>query len=72
MLSQLNIRPAIFEDTPEIFNLIKALAEYEQLSDRVTGNVKDLEQHLFGDRPYAEAIEQQIVNFLLNFSMRFR
>ena len=71
MLSQLNIRPALPEDTLSIFNLIKALAEYERLSDRVTGNVQDLEQHLFGDRPYAEAIvaewEKKVVGFALFF-----
>lgn len=72
MISQPNIRAAKQEDTSQIFSLIKALAEYEQLSDRVTGNVADLEQHLFGDRPYAEAIvgewSGKIVGFALFFS----
>ena len=72
MGSQLNIRPALSEDTLQIFNLIKALAEYEQLSDRVTGNVRDLEQHLFGDRPCAEAIvaewSEKVVGFGLFFT----
>ncbi|MGF1541441.1 MAG: GNAT family N-acetyltransferase [Pleurocapsa sp.] len=67
----LNIRAAQPEDTLEIFNLIKALAKYEKLSDYCTGNVSDLEQHLFSDRPYAEAIlgewENKIVGFALFF-----
>ena len=71
MTSNLNIRPARSEDTPQIFDLIKALAEYEKLSARVTGNVRDLEQHLFGERPYIEAIlaewEGKVVGFGLFF-----
>ena len=67
----LNIRPATPDDAADIFTLIKALAEYEKLSDRVTGNVADLERHLFGSRPYAEAIlaewESKTVGFALFF-----
>jgi GNAT superfamily N-acetyltransferase len=65
------LRTAIPEDVPILFALIKALAEYEELSHAVTGNTVDLEQHLFGARPYAEAIlaecEGQAVGFALFF-----
>lgn len=71
MISQPNIRAAKQEDTSQIFSLIKALAEYEQLSDRVTGNVADLEQHLFGDRPYAEAIVGEWSGKIVGFALFF-
>ena len=66
------IRSATANDVPQIFSLIQALAEYEKLGDRVTGTVKDLTEHLFGDRVYAEAIvaevEDKVVGFALFFS----
>lgn len=65
------IREANPNDVTVIFDLIKALAEYEKLSHLVTGNINDLEKHLFGDKPCAEAIlaevEAQVVGFSLFF-----
>ncbi|ACK69469.1 GCN5-related N-acetyltransferase [Gloeothece citriformis PCC 7424] len=65
----LHIRPATPADVPVIFSLIKALAEYEKLSHLVSGNADLLQEHLFGERPYAEAIlaewETKIVGFAL-------
>ncbi|HEY9906008.1 MAG TPA: GNAT family N-acetyltransferase [Thermosynechococcaceae cyanobacterium] len=52
----LNLRPAISSDTPTLFRLIQALAEYEKLSHAVTGSEAALQTHLFGDRPRAEAV----------------
>ncbi|MCI8388206.1 MAG: GNAT family N-acetyltransferase [Clostridiales bacterium] len=42
-----NIRPAVRSDSAEIFGLITALAEYEKMSDLVTGTADDLEKLLF-------------------------
>ena len=39
-----------------LVRLIKALAEFEQLSHEVTGSAEDLRRSLFGERPYAEAV----------------
>ncbi len=50
------IRSAIPTDTANLFALIEALAEYEQLSHQVIGSPMVLEQHLFGPRPYAQAL----------------
>ncbi|NER32961.1 MAG: GNAT family N-acetyltransferase [Oscillatoria sp. SIO1A7] len=50
------IRPATRDDVPVLFELIKALAEYEKLSHAVTGSAEVLAEHLFGERPCAEAI----------------
>lgn len=56
MASELTLRPATPADVSVLFDLIKALAEYEKLSDAVVGNEEALREHLFGDRPYIEAI----------------
>ncbi|KGF71985.1 GNAT family acetyltransferase [Neosynechococcus sphagnicola sy1] len=50
------LQPAMPADVPTLFQLIQALAAYEQLSHAVTGNTEDLAAHLFGSRPYGEAI----------------
>lgn len=71
MNSSFQIRPAIARDVPAIFDLIKALAEYEQLSHQVTGTVDDLQNHLFGNQVSVEAIvaewEEKLVAFALFF-----
>ncbi len=67
------IRPATINDVGGIFQLIKALAQYENLTHQVTGTKEDLHEHLFGSRIYAEAIVTevkpagQIVGFALFF-----
>lgn len=50
------VRPAQRADVPAMFDLILALAEFEALSHEVTGSAAQLADHLFGDRPYLEAI----------------
>lgn len=69
--SDLTLTPATPEDVPVVFDLIKALAAYEKLSHEVTGTIQQLEQALFGDRTYAEAIlarwQGQPVGFALFF-----
>ena len=65
------IRSAVATDVEDIFSLIKALAEYEELTHLVTGSSQELAKHLFGDNPCAEAIvaiaEDKIVGFGLFF-----
>ncbi|MCW6037910.1 GNAT family N-acetyltransferase [Spirulina subsalsa FACHB-351] len=67
----LNIRPGTSADVPVIFSLIRALAEYEQLSHEVVGSEEALGEHLFGDRPYGETLlaewEGKVVGFALFF-----
>jgi GNAT superfamily N-acetyltransferase len=66
-----SIRNATPDDVPQLFELIKALAEYEKLSHLVTGTADALQEHLFGERPYIEAIvadcEEKTVGFALFF-----
>lgn len=65
------LRPVTPDDATVLFRLIQALAEYERLSDAVTGSPESLREHLFGSRRYAEAIlaevEAQAVGFALFF-----
>jgi GNAT superfamily N-acetyltransferase len=67
----LNIRLATQGDLDTIVSLIQQLARYEKLTHQVTGNPKDLGTHLFGDRPFAEALlaewEDEAVGFALFF-----
>jgi GNAT superfamily N-acetyltransferase len=67
----LKIRPAEERDIDAIFDLIRGLAAYEKLSDRVTGNTELLRSHLFGDRPYAEAIIAELENQSIGFALFF-
>lgn len=56
MSISLTLRSASATDAERVFNLIKALAEYEKLSHQVTGSVEALAQDLAGDPPKIEAI----------------
>lgn len=70
-LDELKLRSATPADVPVIFELIKALAEYEKLSHAVTGSVDSLKDDLFGDRPYAEAIIAEFAGQPVGFSLFF-
>ncbi len=67
---KLILRQAKPTDTPIILSLIKALAHYEHLSDRVSASVEDLEKALF-ERQEATVIlaelDQKVVGFALYF-----
>ncbi len=69
--SQITVRGAIPGDETVIFSLIRALAEYEKLTDQVTGSEELLRSHLFGDRPYAEAILAEIDSTTVGFALFF-
>ena len=53
---ELRIVPAAPADVPIIVKMIKALAEYEQLSHIVAATEENLHAALFRPRPFAEAI----------------
>jgi GNAT superfamily N-acetyltransferase len=71
MLSELTLRPAIPTDVPVLFELIQALAEYEKLSHTVVGSASALQDHLFGPRPYVEAILAQWAGETAGFALFF-
>jgi GNAT superfamily N-acetyltransferase len=65
------IRPAQATDIDAIFELILGLADYEKLTDKVTGNTDLLRSHLFGDRPVAEAIVAELAGQTIGFALFF-
>lgn len=50
------IRPAVPADVATLLELIGELADYERLRHEVVADAASLEQHLFGERPVAEAL----------------
>ena len=50
------IREAGGQDVPVLLTLFAALAEYEQLSDRLQADERQLREALFGERPAASAL----------------
>ena len=54
------VRPATKTDVPLIYDLIRALAEYERAPDQVTGTPELLHRWLFGARPAAEALIAEV------------
>ena len=50
------IRPATPADLATIAMLIRALADYERLAHAVELSERDLHDHLFGPRPFAEVL----------------
>ncbi len=55
-MPELRIVPATEADAPVILELIRALAEYEKLSHKVTATEARLRATLFGARPAAEVL----------------
>lgn len=56
VMNDLSIRFAREEDVPEILNLIRELAEYEQLAHCITATPEILRSSLFGNRRTAEVL----------------
>lgn len=52
----IHLRPAAPRDIPLILSLIRELAEYEREPSAAVATEQMLQQHLFGERPYAECI----------------
>lgn len=67
----IEIRPAQERDVDAIFELILGLADYEQLTDKVTGNSELLRSHLFGTKPYAESIVAELDDRVIGFGLFF-
>lgn len=67
----IKITTATPADVPSLFELVMALAHYEKLPHEVTGTPEDLARHLFGDRPYAEAIVARMNGKSVGFALFF-
>lgn len=65
------LRFATPDDVPILFSLIQALAEYEKLSDAVSGSAEALKEHLFGSRPCIEAVIVEYTGQAVGFALFF-
>lgn len=68
---QFLIRPAAEADVPEIARLIRELAEYEKLLDICDVDETSLRDHLFGERPYVEALVAEVEGAAVGFALYF-
>ena len=66
-----SIDPATPSDVPLILGLIRELAEYERLLHRVRARPEHLQRHLFGPRPYAEAVVARAAGEPVGFALWF-
>ena len=66
-----SIRPSTSADVPLIASFIRELAEYEKLSHEVRFDEAALGEHLFGSRPYAEAVIGEIDGVPQGFALFF-
>ncbi len=65
------IRAAQPDDIGTIAGLIRDLAEYEKLGHHVAFAEADLAEHLFGARPYAEALIAELDGAPVGFALFF-
>lgn len=66
------LRLALPKDVNVVFNLIQALAEYEKLSHEVLGTAEALEEHMFGETTYVEAVLAECEGKAVGFALFFR
>ena len=66
------LRPACPGDETALFALVKELAEYEKLTDAVTGSAAALAEHLFGAAPCIEAVIAEVEAEAVGFALFFR
>ena len=66
------IRPAQPADTATICELVRELAEYEQLTHQVVLEEQRVHEHLFGAQPCVEAILAEEGGKVVGFALFFR
>src|SRR5262245_27659638 len=65
------IRPAQPGDAPAILQMIRELADYEKMLDRVQATEADVTAALFGPRPVAEALLGDVGGAPVGFALFF-
>lgn len=65
----LQIVPAVPTDVPFILQCIRDLAAYERLSHEVVATEARLHDHLFGPRPYVEALIGRVDDIPAGFAL---
>ena len=71
MTTNFEIKPATIKDAQTIVDLIKAIAEYEKLSDQVQATLETIIEHLFSHKSYAECIIAFENNEPIGFALFF-
>ena len=71
MTTDLRIRSATERDAALILDMIKALAEYEQLAHAVAATERTIRESLFGPRPAAEVIVAEVGGDPAGFALFF-
>ena len=67
----IEVAPATPADVPAILALIRELAEYEKLLDRVFATEQSLRRDLFGAKPFAEVLVGRIDGALVAYALFF-
>jgi GNAT superfamily N-acetyltransferase len=70
-MASIRIVPATATDVPVILEMIKSLAEYEQLTHEVTATEDDLRQSLFGPHPAGEVVLAYAGDAPIGFALFF-
>lgn len=65
------IRPGKKSDIPQVFELIKELAEYEKALDKVSNTVDKLEEDGFGPNPVYELFVAEIENKIVGIALTY-
>jgi GNAT superfamily N-acetyltransferase len=71
MNPSIQLRPAHRDDCALILSLIRELADYERLLHEVEASAANLEQHLFGPTPRAEALIVETGDGVAGFALFF-
>ncbi|KAF1052403.1 MAG: Acetyltransferase YpeA [Stenotrophomonas maltophilia] len=65
------LRPARPDDIPQLLELLAELAGYEHLGHALQTDAQRLHQHLFGARPYAEALVAEVDARIVGLTLFF-
>ena len=65
------IRPGKKSDIPQVFELIKELAEYEKALDKVSNTVEKLEEDGFGPKPVYDLFVAEIENSIIGIALTY-
>ncbi len=69
--ADVRIDPATPDDVPLLLRLIRALADYERMTDQVVATEADVRVALFGDTPAAEAAIARVGGEAVGFALWF-
>lgn len=67
----IHVAPATPHDVPAILSMIRELAEYEKLLDRMKATEESLRRDLFGPRPYAEVLMGRLEGRIVGYALFF-